>query len=833
MKMKNINLYLVILLLGVKLYMFYATIYTSFESLAYSLVYTGIIISLIGWIGYSLKANKWVYIILDSLLSILMLIDLLYFNYFNQLPSIQLINQIKYLVGVGQSVWLQFRFWMLYLVIEPVLVMLMYKHIQQQEDRSPSYGPIIFAFILLLFMMTSPILISSHMNTVIYNEVFTYHIKDFIPEKEVTHNQPYSKEIKNRESIYNGIGKNKNLIIIQMEAFQDFPIQLLYNGQEVTPVLNGLISEDSIYFENYYQQLGKGGTSDAEFLTLNSLHPTIQTYVYQGYTNNDFYGLPWILKDQGYKTMMFHGNDGDYWNREEASKGQGFDDFISMEDMNSEEILGMGISDEELFNQSLSYLENQEPFLAFYTTLSSHYPFDINKENSQLSLLEEHKDTLFGDYLNAVHYVDQSIGKFVKDLKDRGLYENSTIVLYGDHFGLHVKDEENQKHMSQLLGKSYSYDEMLKVPLIIHIPGSNINETVSTVGGQIDFLPTILDVMGHSHMGTMMLGQNLLTAQEGFVAFQTYLLKGSYIDNNTLFMMSRDGVYEHSEAYNLHTGERIGLDETRDHYERAIQDINYSKHVLDYNLHRSMEDFNLDSHQSNLQQPEFIAHGGGGINGIPVSNSKEALDESVRRGISFIEVDLVWTTDQVPVLLHGWDGFVTRLFHVEEQVDREEQAYSHDEFMTLQMRDGLHQMDLKSLMDWMEVNQDVYIVTDIKEDNLKMLELIADEYEQYQHRIIPQIYAIDEYIQVYYMGYEHIILTLYKSEYTAEQIKDFINRYEFFAITMPIERVEEDLAEELKTEGAFIYCHTVNEEELALELRAKGVDGFYSDDLYK
>ncbi|WP_105618706.1 sulfatase-like hydrolase/transferase [Vallitalea okinawensis] len=831
MKIKNINLYLVILLLGVKLYMFYATIYTNLESLLYSIVYTSIIIFLIGWIGYSLKVNRWIFLVLDSLLSILMLIDLLYYNYFNELPSIQLISQIKYLAGVGQSVWLQVRLWMIYLVIEPVLALFMYKHMDQKENQ-PVYGSVILAGLLLLFMITSPILIKSSMNSLIYNEVFTYHVKDFVPEKELIHDLPYIEEAEYKESIYNGIGKNKNIIIIQMEAFQDFPIQLLYNGQEVTPVLNDLISEESIYFENYYQQLGKGGTSDAEFITLNSLHPTIQSYVYEAYANNDFYGLPWILKDQGYTTMMFHGNVGDYWNREEASVGQGFDHFISIEDMDSKEILGMGMSDKELFDQSISYLENQQRFLAFYTTLSSHYPFDIGEENNQFNLLEEHKGTLFGNYLKAINYVDQSIGKFLDDLKDRGLYEDSMIVFYGDHFGLHMKEEENQKYMSQLLGKFYNYDEMLKIPLIIHIPGSHINKTISTVGGQIDFLPTILDITGLSQMGTVMLGQNLFTAQEGFVAFQTYLLKGSYLDDHTLFMMSRDGIYENSQAYNLQTGATIGLDETREGYERAIQGINYSKHVLDHNLLRSNEIYSIEDQQSNVQKPEFIAHGGGGINGTLVSNSKEALDESIRKGVNFIEVDLVWTSDQVPVLLHGWDGFITRLFQVGDQDEREEQHYSHNEFMNLQMKNGLHQLDLKALMDWMEENQNAYIITDIKEDNIKMLELIASEYKEYQHRIIPQIYAMDEYIQVYYMGYKNIILTLYKSEYTAEQIKDFINRYEVFAVTMPIERAYEGLAEELQKEEVFIYCHTVNDEELVVELREKGVDGFYSDNLH-
>lgn len=64
-----------------------------------------------------------------------------------------------------------------------------------------------------------------------------------------------------------------NLIVVQMESFQNFPINLTLNGQEVTPVLNKLAKE-GFYFPHVFQQIGPGNTSDAEFMSNTSIYPT-------------------------------------------------------------------------------------------------------------------------------------------------------------------------------------------------------------------------------------------------------------------------------------------------------------------------------------------------------------------------------------------------------------------------------------------------------------------------------------------------------------------------------------------------------------------------------
>ena len=155
-------------------------------------------------------------------------------------------------------------------------------------------------------------------------ELFTYHAKDIkkaIMKEDIGDIETLTgkdiADLKKRsefvEGKYTGLGKGKNLIVIQVESLQNFVINHFHKGQEVTPNLNRLIKEKgSLYFNNYYQQLGRGNTSDAEFVSHNSLYPSMEEPTYVQYEQNTFYGLPWILRDNGYTAWALHGYEKDF-----------------------------------------------------------------------------------------------------------------------------------------------------------------------------------------------------------------------------------------------------------------------------------------------------------------------------------------------------------------------------------------------------------------------------------------------------------------------------------------------------------------------------------------
>lgn len=221
-------------------------------------------------------------------------------------------------------------------------------------------------------------------------------------------------------------------------------------------------------------------------------------------------------------------------------------------------------------------------------------------------------------------------------------------------------------------------------------------------------------------------------------------------------------------------------------------------------------------------QPIYISHAGGEIDGMTYTNSKDAFNASIDKGLKYIEVDFLRTSDGHFVLLHEWKS-VVNLFGVVEKI------YSLEEFKSLKMFNNLESMTLDDLVKWLRQHKDVYIITDTKDDNLLLLTTIQKNYPDVIRQIIPQIYTFNEYEPVKKLGYDHIIYTLYKSLQTNEEIINEVKGIKFFAITMPIERVRSGLSEQLQQ---FVYCHTINDLTTVNELKQLGVDGFYTDVLY-
>lgn len=399
------------------------------------------------------------------------------------------------------------------------------------------------------------------------NEIITYHTSDAVSlladaVASGADGSQYIQTMADGGELY-GVAQGRNVIMIQVEALQAFAVGLEYNGQSLTPNLDALIEGDTINFSNHYYQVGGGNTADAEFTVLNSLFAPTDTAAYIKYQDNTFYGLPWLLKDNGYSTAsVFHGYKGEFWNREAAYPAQGFDDYISMEDFELDDVFGLGLSDVSFFRQSAAIMsEYEEPFFSFLITLSSHYPYEIPEEYKTLTLLSEHEGTLFGNYLQSVRYFDSALGIFLDELKAKGLYDDSIFIIYGDHYAIPSADSVCYGVMSELLGHNYFEDDIFKIPLIIHIPGSDVHMDISTVNGHVDVLPTLLYLMGIENDKSVMFGTNMITAESNTVCEMMHMGDGSYISDDVIFSMPASGILYNAIAFDRHTGERLNIDD--------------------------------------------------------------------------------------------------------------------------------------------------------------------------------------------------------------------------------------------------------------------------------
>jgi arylsulfatase A-like enzyme len=100
------------------------------------------------------------------------------------------------------------------------------------------------------------------------------------------------------------------------------------------------------------------------------------------------------------------------------------------------------------------------------------------------------RDRLMAQYDGDIAYGDQEFGRFVKTLKERGVYDRALIVFVADH------GEEFEDHGKWLHGRSV-FDELIRVPLIVKFPkGQGAGQRLAHQVQTVDILPTVLEAAG-------------------------------------------------------------------------------------------------------------------------------------------------------------------------------------------------------------------------------------------------------------------------------------------------------------------------------------------------
>ncbi|MCS7461705.1 sulfatase-like hydrolase/transferase [Paenibacillus doosanensis] len=355
---------------------------------------------------------------------------------------------------------------------------------------------------------------------------------------------------------YFGSQQGKNVIVVQLEAFQNFPIHLNFHGQEVTPVLNKLAAE-SYYFPHIFQQIGQGNTSDAEFMSNTSIYPTGTIPMSTGYGDRVLPSLPRLLEAIGYEADTFHVNEVHFWDRYKLYPALGFTHYYDKPYYNNDFFNSFGASDEELFRvgaEKLSELHKQgKPFYAQFITVSSHFPFKIPNDRRKMTIPADLEGKQLGDYLLSVNYTDYAVGTFIDRLKAAGIWDNTIFVAYGDHFGLQPEDND-PKELSEQLGMTYHpVISRFNIPLFIHVPGQTAPQVVNQVGGQLDIMPTITNLLGISLQQQQFLhfGQDLLNMRHNVLGMRYYMPTGSFFNNIIMFQPGK--AFDDGTAVTLRT----------------------------------------------------------------------------------------------------------------------------------------------------------------------------------------------------------------------------------------------------------------------------------------
>ncbi|MBE4907965.1 LTA synthase family protein [Bacillus luteolus] len=391
-----------------------------------------------------------------------------------------------------------------------------------------------------------------------------------------------------------GLAQGKNVIVISLESTQSFVINEKIDGQEITPFLNDFI-KDSYYFDNFYHQTGQGKTSDSEFLLDNSLYPIGRGAVFFTHSGNEFTATPEIIKDYGYYSSVLHANDKSFWNRDIMYGALGYDRFFEINDyvVNEENSVGWGLKDLDFFEQSIAHLKSQpQPFYSKFITLTNHFPFELDPEDKMVNEFTSNSRTL-NRYFPTVRYQDEAVKHFITRLKEEGLYDNSIIIMYGDHYGI---SENHNVAMEQFLGREvtpFESVQLQRVPFIIHIPGVTDKDpqTYSKVSGQIDLKPTILHLLGIDTKEDVHFGSDVFSKQK--LSFAV-LRDGSFITENY--------VYTKNTCYDKSTGEPTKEAYCEPFMKKAKQELEYSDQIVYGDLLRFYNGKSYQDQSQNLKQ---------------------------------------------------------------------------------------------------------------------------------------------------------------------------------------------------------------------------------------
>lgn len=493
------------------------------------------------------KKAFWFIFIGGFLLTFLLYANVVYFRFFSDFLTFSTLNQAGNVESMGGAVSASFKWYDFVYFIDTIiyLVILIFKR-KWLDNRafSKKFVPVVMATSVALFFLNlafaetdRPELLTrtfDHKYLVKYLGPYNFTVYDGVKtiennqqkalasEDDLTKVLNYTKQKRTEPNPeYYGAAKKKNIIKIHLESFQTFLINKKVNGKEVTPFLNKLSSgnQDFTYFPNFFHQTGQGKTSDSEFTMDNSLYGLPQGSAYSLKGDNTYQSLPAILdQKQGYTSNVMHGDYKTFWNRDQVYKHFGIDNFYDATyyDMSDDNIVNLGLKDKPFFKASADYQSKmKKPFYSHLITLTNHYPFTLDEEDASIDKPNTGDSTVDG-YIQTAHYLDQALEEYITDLKKKGLYDNSVIMIYGDHYGI---SENHNNAMEKLLGEKITpakFTDLNRTGFWLKVPGKSggVNKEYA---GQMDVMPTLLHLVGIDSKNYLMFGSDMFSKQHNNV----------------------------------------------------------------------------------------------------------------------------------------------------------------------------------------------------------------------------------------------------------------------------------------------------------------------------
>jgi len=246
----------------------------------------------------------------------------------------------------------------------------------------------------------------------------------------------------------------------------------------------------------------------------------------------------------------------------------------------------------------------------------------------------------------------------------------------------------------------------------------------------------------------------------------------------------------------------------------------------------------LDEQLPAWTEHALIAHALGGIDGESYTNSYDAFAANYAAGARVFEADLILTSDDQLVARHDWSRESSELMQPGLPDAMKEGPVPYDAFMNTAIMGKYEPMDVDDMIRILRDYPDIYLVTDTKETDPKLVseqfrtivEKANETDPSLLERIIPELYSEEMIKQVKGIyPFPNYLFSLYLSTYDDAEIEDIVTRNDIRTVAMPEERATPELIGGLQQLGTYAYVHTINDTAKMSELYQMGVRGFYTD----
>ncbi|TNF06745.1 MAG: alkaline phosphatase family protein [Bacillota bacterium] len=350
-------------------------------------------------------------------------------------------------------------------------------------------------------------------------DVFAVMTPNFSTKRDISYIENYFENYQklHEENAYSGIFEGKNLVFIMGETYDELAL-----SETLTPHIYRLKTE-GISFENHYTPVFPRTTCDTEFIINTSIIPSIEDgptcYTYN--ENSYETSLAYLFKNEGYITTALHSNYKEFYTRHLLYKGFKYDHFYGQHEL--------GLSDIDIrydsrfYTFSKDYVTQQnDPFFTMMITLSGHSPYT----NSNLAVKEhiDQVDAYYGDtypqtiknYIASQIELDLFVKNVFDDLEEKGLLENTVIILTGDHYPYTL----DQNDYEEAKGIEHSYE---KHRGNLYIWSSDITPaTITELSSSFDILPMINNMFNLSGNYSHYIGNDIFSSTSNLVHFKDY-----------------------------------------------------------------------------------------------------------------------------------------------------------------------------------------------------------------------------------------------------------------------------------------------------------------------